>query len=210
VRDGDSLSGSAGRFDAPSEERHAPANGTVAGEIRQEIDRPDRADLLILQYPMWWHLPPAILKGWMDRVFVYGEVCRSAVRFGNGRFVGRTAMLSLAVGTGPATHAHDGRSGGIGPLPWPVDFSHAHVGFDVLAPRVAHGVEAGLRHFDADAVEERPAAIGRRWIERLQGIEGEAALPFNRMADWGDDGRIKPTAPLCTPVIRHRDHLDIG
>jgi hypothetical protein len=23
----------------------------------------NRADLLILQYPMWWHLPPAMLKG---------------------------------------------------------------------------------------------------------------------------------------------------
>jgi NAD(P)H dehydrogenase (quinone) len=23
---------------------------------------------------MWWHLPPAMLKGWIDRVFIDGEV----------------------------------------------------------------------------------------------------------------------------------------
>jgi NAD(P)H dehydrogenase (quinone) len=46
-----------------------------------EIGSIDRADVLALQYPMWWHLPPAILKGWFDRVFAYGEVYGSQRRF---------------------------------------------------------------------------------------------------------------------------------
>ena len=58
------------RFDTQSEQRHASATETIPAEVRAEIDRMAQADLVILQYPMWWHLPPAILKGWMDRVFI--------------------------------------------------------------------------------------------------------------------------------------------
>ncbi len=31
-----------------------------------------KADALVLVYPLWWKQPPAILKGWQDRVFSYG------------------------------------------------------------------------------------------------------------------------------------------
>ena len=55
-------------------------------DVAAEIALLDRADLLILQYPMWWHLPPAMLKGWIDRVFIYGEVYASRKRFEIGRF----------------------------------------------------------------------------------------------------------------------------
>ena len=65
-----------------------------------ELALMDRGDLLVLQYPMWWHLPPAMLKGWFDRVLAYGEVYTSKKRFENGRFVGKRAMLSVTVGTG--------------------------------------------------------------------------------------------------------------
>ena len=62
-------------------------------------------------------------------------------------------MLSVTVGTSEATYAHDGRSGDIDLLLWPVNFSLAYVGYTVLAPFVAYGVEAGLRYSDPAAVE---------------------------------------------------------
>src|SRR5581483_10976850 len=60
------------RFDAQAEQRHASEHGTLPSFVQEELERLDRADLLVLQYPMWWHLPPAMLKGWFDRVFPYG------------------------------------------------------------------------------------------------------------------------------------------
>lgn len=101
------------RFDVQSEQRHASANKTVPPNVAAEIALLDQADLLILQYPMWWHLPPAMLKGWLDRVFIYGDVYTSKQRFEHGRYVGKHAMLSVTVGTSQATYAHDGRSGDI-------------------------------------------------------------------------------------------------
>jgi NAD(P)H dehydrogenase (quinone) len=45
----------------------------------EELGRMDRADLVVLQHPMWWHLPPAMLKGWFDRVLAYGATHLNAV-----------------------------------------------------------------------------------------------------------------------------------
>ena len=46
---------------------------------------------------------------------------------------------SVTVGTSAGTCAHDGRSGDIDLLPWPVNFSLAYVGYTVLEPFVAVG-----------------------------------------------------------------------
>ena len=197
------------RFDAQSEQRHAAVNGAIPSDIQAEIERLDQADLVILQYPMWWHMPPAILKGWFDRVFVYGEVYKSDVRFDKGRFRNKKAMLSVTVATSPETYAYNGRSGDIDLMLWPVNFTLAYVGFSVLTPHVAYGVESGLRYSGSREIEERLAKIQADYLARLQTIEEEATLPFNRLDEWGDDGRIKASAPAHSPFIRHRERLDI-
>lgn len=195
------------RFDAQSEQRHASQRQHLPPEVAAEIVRLDAADLLILQYPMWWHLPPAMLKGWLDRVLVYGEVYTSKKRFEHGRFVGKRAMLSVTVGTSAATYAHDGRSGDIELLLWPVNFSLAYVGFTVLQPFVAYGVEAGLRYSDPATVEARLAGVARDWAARLARLDAIAAIPFNAMAHWGEDGHIRPDAPVHSPFIRRKQRL---
>jgi NAD(P)H dehydrogenase (quinone) len=198
-----------GRFDVQAEQRHASANGTIPPMVAAEIERLDRADLLILQYPMWWHLPPAILKGWIDRVLIYGEVYTSRKRFEHGRFTGRRAMLSVTVGTSEATYAFDGRSGDIDLLLWPVNFSLAYVGFSVLSPFIAYGVEAGLRYSDSDVVEARLKRVAEALDSRLRALDRIATIPFNRMAEWGADGHILPDAPVYSPFVRHKEKLDL-
>jgi len=197
------------RFDAQAEQRHASDQGSIPPDVQSEIEHLDNADLVILQYPMWWHLPPAMLKGWFDRVFIYGEVYRSTQRFDAGRFVGNRAMISVTVGTSPETYAHDGRSGDIDLLLWPVNFTMAYVGFGVLRPFVAYGVEAGLRYSDASIIETRLTNICNDFTTRLRGLEEEPLIPFNTMKDWGEDGRIKPSAPTFGPFVRHRQKLSL-
>ncbi len=46
--------------------------GSVPAEVVAEQERIDRADHLILVFPMYWWSMPALLKGWIDRVFVGG------------------------------------------------------------------------------------------------------------------------------------------
>jgi NAD(P)H dehydrogenase (quinone) len=197
------------RFNAQNEQRHASMNGTLPAVIADEVARLDKADLTILQYPMWWHLPPAILKGWLDRVFAYGEVYASKRRFENGRFTGKRAMLSVTLGTSAETYDFNGRSGDIDLLLWPVNFSLAYVGFTVLEPFAAYGVEAGIQYSDPGVIAARLEAIQANLAARLRNLDEVPAIPFNRMSDWGADGRIMPSARVFSPFIRHRRKLTL-
>jgi NAD(P)H dehydrogenase (quinone) len=177
--------------------------------VTDELAILDRADLLVLQYPMWWHLPPAMLKGWFDRVLAYGAAYTSKKRFERGQFVGKRAMLSVTVGTSRSTYAHDGRSGDINLMLWPINFTLAYVGYDVLAPYVAYGVEAGLRYSEPAAVEERLSTIVADFRATLARIGRRETIAFNRMDEWGPDGRLAPGAPVHSPYIRRRQQLEL-
>lgn len=167
------------RFDVLLEQREASATGTIPGDVTGEIQRLDRADLLILQYPMWWHLPPAILKGWFARVLVYGDVYSSKKSFEHGRFAGKKALVSVTVGTSEATYHHNGRSGDIDLMLWPINFTLAFVGYTALKPFVAYGVEAGLRYCDDTVVDERLANITAIWRRPLSDVNSVPIVPFN-------------------------------
>lgn len=198
------------RFDVQAEQKHACETHTIPSDVAGEIANLDRADLVILQYPMWWHLPPAMLKGWFDRVFIYDEVYASRKRFERGRFRGKRAMLSLTVATSRRTYAHDGRSGDIDLLLWPVNFSLAYVGFEVLSPFVGYGVESGLRYSENAVVDARLRDIESDLAAALDAIDRRPIIPFNRMEQWTSEGGIDPSAPVYSPFMRHRRELDLA
>ncbi|AVJ22614.1 MULTISPECIES: NAD(P)H-dependent oxidoreductase [Pseudomonas] len=45
---------------------------TPPADVVAEQTRIDRADALVLAFPIYWWSMPALLKGWVDRVFVNG------------------------------------------------------------------------------------------------------------------------------------------
>lgn len=198
------------RFDVQLEQRHASDTDSIPDIVKDEIKRLDEADILILQYPMWWHLPPAMLKGWLDRVLVYGDVYTGKKRFEHGRYAGKKVMLSVTVGTSQETYAFNGRSGDIELLLWPVNFSLAYVGYEVLEPFVAYGVEAGLKYSSKIDVERRLSAIAKELSRSVSEFADRKTVRFNKMAEWGPEGTIVPDAPSYSPFMRHRQKLDLG
>ncbi len=76
------------------EQTKAYREGTLAPEILAEQEKLARADLLILQFPVWWFGMPAILKGWADRVFARGFAYIAGRKYDTGMFRGKTAMVS--------------------------------------------------------------------------------------------------------------------
>jgi NAD(P)H dehydrogenase (quinone) len=54
-------------------DRQTYRTGTDAlADVVAEQQRIDRATDLVLVFPVWWWSVPAVLKGWIDRVFVNG------------------------------------------------------------------------------------------------------------------------------------------
>ncbi|WP_251274077.1 NAD(P)H-dependent oxidoreductase, partial [Enterobacter hormaechei] len=91
-----------------------------------------------------WFAAPAILKGWLDRVLVYGPMYNSRLRHEHGAMRGKRALLSVTTGSSARACAVDGREGDTRLLLWPLMYSLRYVGFDVMEPHVVHGVRSGL------------------------------------------------------------------
>jgi NAD(P)H dehydrogenase (quinone) len=53
-------------------ERRAHKDPGVAAELQRYADDLSWAEALVLIYPTWWSGQPAMLKGWIDRVWVAG------------------------------------------------------------------------------------------------------------------------------------------
>ena len=54
------------------EELVALSQGRVLDDVKAEQELIKESDTLIFIFPMWWYSFPAILKGYIDRVFSYG------------------------------------------------------------------------------------------------------------------------------------------
>jgi NAD(P)H dehydrogenase (quinone) len=50
----------------------APPGGSLPADVAAHAARLRAADALVLVYPTWWGAQPAIMKGWLDRVWVEG------------------------------------------------------------------------------------------------------------------------------------------
>lgn len=58
--------------------REIPEGIAITGLIRTHCEELRSADGIVIVHPNWWGQPPAILKGWIDRVFRPGVAYRFA------------------------------------------------------------------------------------------------------------------------------------
>jgi len=127
-------------FKQQIEEMHATFAGGFSEEIEAEMEKIEWCDLMIWQFPLWWFGLPAVLKGWVDRVFAMGRVYGNGHYYETGAFRGKRALLSLTTG-GPAEAFRQGGFNGdiSGPLR-PIQRGILEfVGFSVLAPQIVYG-----------------------------------------------------------------------
>ena len=69
------------------------AAGEVPEDIKAEQDEVRAADCLTFIFPIWWTGMPALLKGWVDRVFSAGFAFQLAAEGPRGLLCGKRAML---------------------------------------------------------------------------------------------------------------------
>lgn len=183
-------------FNLGLEQANAAQKGLFSPGLQREIDRVLAADLLVLQFPLWWYSVPAILKGWIDRVFAFGALYGPGRTWDSGVMRGRRAMLAFTTSAPAASFLPDGRNGDMERILWPL---HAGVfgvcGYDVLPPFIAHAVA-----FIDTAARENILDDYRR---RLSHIEAEEPLFFHPAADYGTDRRLRPDVEPRTPA-QHR------
>lgn len=161
--------------------RYAFEGNTLTGDVKVEIEKLLWADVLILQFPLWWFAMPAILKGWVDRVFAYGFAYgvgehsekRWGDRYGEGTLAGKRAMLIVTAGGWEQHYAARGVNGPIDDLLFPINHGILYYpGYDVLPPFVVYRV---------DRLDEAAfAPIAERLRERMRTLATTPPIPYRK------------------------------
>lgn len=130
-----------GVFRASADTRDAYISGTQPSAVAEEQAKLLRADAVVVQFPLWWYGMPAILKGWFDRVFVSGfafgsdPVTGRRLRFEQGPFVGKRALVVTTLGDRPHSIGPRGKSGELHELLFGLlHGTLAYTGMSVLPP----------------------------------------------------------------------------
>ncbi|MVV49610.1 flavodoxin family protein [Pseudomonas sp. PB120] len=161
------------------EQRLGVKSQSLAPDIQQELDKLLWADLLILNFPIFWFSTPAILKGWIDRVLVSG-VCYGGKRFyDQGGLSGKKALVSVTLGGREHMFGDGAIHGPLEDMLRPIlRGTLAYVGFDVLEPFVAWHVP----YISDDARK----AFLRSYQQRLEHLSDDQPMVFPRLSQFDD------------------------
>ena len=156
------------RLRQQTEEAYASEQNGYAPALQAEMEKVARCEALILQFPLWWFGLPAILKGWIDRVFAVGRAYGGGRYYEGGVFAGKRALCSLPVGGPASVYSEAGMYGPIGPVLFPIQHGIlAFVGFSVAEPFIVYGP-------NRISEEERLACLARYREQVLRLAAGQA------------------------------------
>ncbi|MGB3205436.1 MAG: NAD(P)H-dependent oxidoreductase [Crinalium sp.] len=166
------------------EEIYATEIDGFAPDIKAEIEKLEWCDVLIFQFPLWWFALPAILKGWVDRVFAAGRIYGSGKWYDNGILQGKKAMLSFTTGGRATMYGETGLYGNIDHILFGINHgTFRYVGFDVLPPFIIWGV----KHLD---YEQRQAYL-EEYKQRLLKINQTQEIAYPSLQDYDENFQRK-------------------
>lgn len=173
----------------------AYAEGQIPEEIRQEQAKILAADLLVLQFPLWWYGVPAILKGWFDRVLTEGFADGDADE--NGSLAGRKALVVVTAGDTAASMGPRGANGDIETLMFPI--THGTLWYTGIASFPVHLIT----ETDGLGTEGAEHEVNRL-VERLKGLSSEEPVAFRkRHEDYPGDVLNPEILPGRTDIDIH-------
>lgn len=176
--------GTADRMHVAKASGAAYAGHAQSSDIADEQRKLMSADALILQFPLWWFSMPAIMKGWVDRVYAHGLAygvgehsdARWGDRYGEGTFAGKRAMLVVTAGGWRTHYTERGVNGHIDDLLFPINHGILwYPGFDVLVPHVIYSSDRLSTTQWQTVADELGARLDRFWTD--------APIPFRRQND---------------------------
>jgi NAD(P)H dehydrogenase (quinone) len=182
------------RLKVPKASHGAFDTNVLTDDVKAEQEKLLWADMLILQFPLWWFTMPAILKGWVDRVFAYGFAYgvgehsdrRWGDRYGEGTFAGKRAMVITTAGGWTEHYSPRGINGPIDDLLFPIHHGILfYPGYDVQPPFVAYKTDSLDEAGYQDLAEQLRA--------RMRTIATIAPIPYRRQ-NFGD--YLIPSAQL--------------
>ncbi|WP_316012875.1 NAD(P)H-dependent oxidoreductase [Roseobacter sp. HKCCA0434] len=178
----------------------AARSGALPVEVADHVAAIRAAERIIFHFPLWWFAPPAMLKGWTERVLVHGAMHSSRARFDTGPCRGKRALFCVTTGSSAAESGPDGKEGDTRLHLFALAYTLRYCGFDVAEPVIVHGVHGFHEGAARERLEARLRAVLERQAEIVAGLDERPLLTFNADSDF-EEGRLRADAPSHWPFI---------
>ncbi|MGP5374210.1 NAD(P)H-dependent oxidoreductase [Psychrobacter alimentarius] len=185
------------------ESGHAYANDCQTDDVKHEQDKLLWADAIILGFPLWWFSMPAIMKGWIDRVWAFGlaygyQGAGNKYRYGEGGFAGKRILLAVTVGGPEVDYAPRGINGPLEQLLFPITHGTLFFsGMQVLPTFAAYGAV----RVDEARVEE----VTKAWRQRVAGLFEEQPMAFR----WQNGGDYPDGHTLAAHILPKKQGIEV-
>ncbi len=164
------------------EQRANLASGKLKEDIQDEIAKVKNAGLIIFTFPLFWMSVPAMMKGWIDRVFVSGLFYGGKRIYEKGGMQGKKALVCTTLGGREYMFGDKGIHGQLysasGMLRSVLQGSLGYVGMDVLEPFIAY-------HVPYIPDEERKKIL-LNWRQALSGLDTRSVMKMPDFEDYDD------------------------
>ncbi|AXC12309.1 NAD(P)H oxidoreductase YRKL [Acidisarcina polymorpha] len=186
------------------ESGYAFSTGTQTSDVQQEQAKLLEADAVLFFFPLWWFGFPAILKGWVDRVFAYGLAygfrdAGNEYRYGDGGFAGKRAMLAVTLGGPSYDYGSRGINGALEEILFPITHGTLFfTGMEVLPTFAIYGAA----HITSEEVASAQLALKKR----LDGLFTDIPITFRRQndGDYPDRHQLAAhVAPGVAGILAH-------
>ncbi|MHA4867350.1 NAD(P)H-dependent oxidoreductase [Duganella sp. PWIR1] len=150
-------------------------------DVLAEQEKLRWADTVIFQFPLWWFSMPAIMKGWVERVYTYGfgygvgehSDVRWGDRYGEGTLAGKRTMLVVTAGGWESHYGPRGVNGAVDDLLFPIHHGILYYpGMEVLPPLMVYRA----RSMD----DARFAGLCVQLGQRLDTLATTPPIPYRR------------------------------
>ena len=178
-------------FRVSADTRRAHLADEQPPEITREQEKLRQADAVVVQFPLWWYGMPAILKGWFDRVFVSGfafgidPVTGRRLRFEQGPFTGKRALVVTTLGDRPRAIGPRGKSGELHELLFGLlHGTFAYTGMSVLSPWALPSADR-LKDYEH---------VRNELLSRLDRLFSDEPIPYRPQftGDYTEDWELAP------------------
>ncbi|MFD9910100.1 NAD(P)H-dependent oxidoreductase [Streptomyces sp. NPDC059063] len=173
---------------------NASEDATLAGQLSADVAAEQEkllwSDAVILQFPLWWFSAPAIVKGWIDRVFTAGFAYGAKVAppyTEAGPLAGRRALVSVTYGARESAFSDRGIHGRLDDVLHPLQ--HGLFWFTGMSPLEPFA----LPHAN-DLPQDQFEAAKRQYAHRLDTLFTAPPVPYRTLTggDYDHDMRLLP------------------
>jgi len=170
------------------EQRHGYETDTLSSDIAGEVEKVLAADVLGFTFPLTWFSVPAILKGYIDRVFLSGPFYGGRRIYAKGGLAGKRAFAAFSMGGREHMFGQDALHGELetGMMRHFFQGTLGYVGLAVHRPFVAWHVP----YVDDDARTAMLSGL-RRYVRTL---DGQPFMEMPELARFDETFRPKDDA----------------